>query len=169
MAARLGNILYWLGTIIAVVAIGGAIIWNGVTESENFQAEKNLDARNVELAQVVSKLAGRVEQLEARHLLGILSSEEVREREQTRPAERFNARLNMERRLGDEFNFLQHRRRIENGRAQLAVAREKRETALIIGGFLVLFSLFTYGVGWVARYFLRRPRQRTWRRRGTRA
>ncbi|MCZ6838278.1 MAG: hypothetical protein O7G13_03275, partial [Alphaproteobacteria bacterium] len=42
MAARLGNVLYWLGTIIAVLAIGGAITWNGVTYYELQDAEERL-------------------------------------------------------------------------------------------------------------------------------
>ena len=44
MLARLGNVLYWYGIIVAVLIIVGAVIWNGVTYYERQGVEERLAA-----------------------------------------------------------------------------------------------------------------------------
>ena len=54
MAARFGNLLYWLGTIVAVLAIGSAIIGNGVVFYEVRQLR-------IEVEQICGETVGEAE------------------------------------------------------------------------------------------------------------
>ncbi len=42
MSRRLGSLLYWLGTVVAVLAIAGAVAWNAQTFQARQAAQENL-------------------------------------------------------------------------------------------------------------------------------
>ncbi len=173
MAARLGNILYWLGTIIAVLTIVGAVIWFGGEYYELRQAQQtlqalpaidpepiNADQERLRLLIEAERRGFLTDELEdelaTRRLSGYTKWLETNQDKQGTPD--FDrvvaASESVRQQLG---NNPPRRRRGLRVESPLASQKKQPETSLIIGGGLVLFGLSAYGVGWVARYVLRGP------------
>ena len=144
MTARLRNVLHWLGTIIAVLAIGGAIIWNGLVFLTHQEAREALDILRAEkpdqyiLETVTRVVETMLDDGTPRADIDAYIAKAGYNVAEVRHANEWKRRYNA---------LVFHVDDLE----------DKQESSLILGGVAVLFGLVAYGVGWMARYVLRGP------------
>lgn len=156
MAARFGNVLYWLGTIVAVIAISGAVIWNGWTFYEWRKARQEQD-----------NFIAAYEELEAQKTCIPSPPPGFKIVTPLKDGERLCDPGESPIPKGDkQIIELKHARalirtfraRLKHGSDVLDPAKSKQELSLFLGGILAAVGLVAYGLGWAARYVLRGPR-----------
>jgi len=57
MTRRSGNLIYWLASLVAVLAILAAIVWNGWTLNQRQTAQENLKALSPERTELQTAMA----------------------------------------------------------------------------------------------------------------
>lgn len=149
MTARLGNVLYWLGTIIAVLAIGGAVVWNGWTFYEVRYGDSRIFATELAGLEPWERVQLWDRVVEARKSgytdAEIADSLSKKENFDVKGA-RDSGYSDVE--IIDELTGAEFRRKI-------AANEERQEIALFVGVVLVLGGIVAFGIGWAARYILR--------------
>ena len=140
MAARLGNVLYWFGLMVAVIAISGAVIWNGWTFYERREAQKDRD-----LTIKIEKRGSFDLWLEAESR-GILPPEQQAILDEAR-----------QRKLIGPWNRYQTEAISNAWERRLRSVEQEQNGSLIMGGFLAVGGVVAFGFGWAARYILRKP------------
>ena len=153
MPARLGNILFWLGAVIAVLAIAGAIVWNGWTSYELREATQ--EKRNLLSAYEKLKTQGPC-------LPQMASGPELAK--PIKPWERFCLlgevpTLNYDRQIDEHLTALMNILFAVHlhDRDVLHPAEINWKESTFVGGELIAFGLIAYGAGRATRHVLRRP------------
>jgi len=157
MLTRLGNVLYWLGTIVAVLAIGGSLIWNGVAYFERQDAEERLAvleaSRPPPLAgtSTMTEITPFDDELKKR---GIFPTDEIESpfAAELRRRGLLDAPAAKSPFAAEPWLKYQRAERLE-----IADTVQDQRNSMLFGGIAFLIGLGAYGVGWTARYILRGP------------
>ena len=130
MAARLGNVLYWFGLIVAVIAISGAVIGNGVHVYTLLTTHE-----------VVINVAGN------NHTLLVPDSIKSKKERDAYVLERIRSED-----PGYQWLMIHNNGPGWNEAKNVSSDLEK---ATVFGGILSILGLVVFVAGWAARYVLR--------------